>query len=96
MHKSAGHARKSSLDLSAHAIRKFICIGLNDANFGDLNGQKDPKDEVFSLKYITFRPKMYQIRQITKICMSTLRKRHKIQFLEFSRSPWRALNFPKL
>ena len=96
MHKSTGHPRKSSLDLSAHAIRKLICIGLNDANFCDLNGQKDPKDEVFSLKDITFRPKMYQICQISKICMGTLRKRRKIQFLEFSRLPWQALHFPKL
>ena len=39
--------------------RKLICIDLNDVNSGNLNSEKDPKDEAFSMKNITFRPKMY-------------------------------------
>ena len=39
--------------------RKLICIDLNDVNSGNLNSEKDSKDKVFSMKNITFRPKMY-------------------------------------
>ena len=38
---------------------KLICIDLNDVHSSNLNSQKDPKDEAFSMKNIEFRPIIY-------------------------------------
>ena len=39
--------------------KKFICTDSNDVNYGNLNRQKDLKDEASSVENITFRPKIY-------------------------------------
>ena len=44
---------------SGHKTKKKLnCIDLSELNSDKLNSLKDPKDEAFSMKNISFRPKV--------------------------------------